>query len=201
MQSQKVRAKLRGFLEWLEEYFDPALELIAFWDKKLLEAIQGSRYLRKFYWVFRVATRVGDGYLWGLVGLFVLLFGGNIDRYYVFIALAITGVNMAIYMSLKRTFRRGRPSYELVRKRSRRFIGRYSFPSGHTASSFSIAFLIAHFYPILAFQVLAYTAASLIGFSRIYLGEHYPSDVLFGAALGTGITVILLPFLKILFGV
>ncbi len=199
MEGQKVRAKLRDFLEWLEEYFDPALDTIARWDKRVLEVLQASRYLRKFYWVFRVATRVGDGYLWGLVGLFVLLLGGHVDRYYVLIALAITGVNLAIYMSIKSAFRRGRPSYD--RARSYKFIGRYSFPSGHTASSFSIAFLIAQFYPMLAFQVLAYTAASLIGFSRIYLGEHYPSDVLFGAALGTGITVILLPFFKVLFGV
>jgi len=201
MEGQKVRAKLRDFFEWLDEYLDPALEAIARWDKRLLDAIRGSRSLRKFYWVFRVATRVGDGYLWGVVGLFVLLFGGHVDRYYVFIALAITGVNISVYWSFKHTFRRARPSYEHSPKLRHKLIGRYSFPSGHTASSFSIAFLIAHFYPILAFQVLAYTAASLIGFSRVYLGEHYPSDVLFGAALGTGITVLLLPFFKILFGV
>lgn len=197
MASQKVRAKLRDFFEWLEEYIDPALEFIARLDKKLLEAIQASPALRKFYWAFRVATRIGDGYLWGSIGLLLLILGGSLDRHYVLIALAVTAANILIAHGLfKQAFRRARPS-----QKQHKLIGQYSFPSSHTATSFGIAFLIAHFYPALAFQLLAYGAASLIGFSRIYLCEHYPSDVLFGAALGTGITIVLLPFFKILFGV
>lgn len=197
MEYQKVRAKLRDFLDWLDEYFDPALESIARWDKELLEAIRESPALRKFYWFFRVATRVGDGYLWGLIGLFLLLLGGSADRYHVFIALAITGVNILVTQGLfKQAFRRSRPS-----QKQHKLIGKYSFPSSHTATSFGIAFLIAHFYPLLPFQLLAYAAASLIGFSRICLGEHYPSDVLFGAAMGTAVTIALLPLFKILFGV
>lgn len=197
MEGQKVRAKLRDLFHWLDEYLDAALEAIARWDKRILETIRESRYLRKFYWVFRAATRVGDGYLWGSIGLFLMIFGSSSDRRHVLLALAVTAVNILVTHGLfKQAFRRARPS-----QRRRKIIGQYSFPSSHTATSFGIAFLIAHFYPVLTFQLLAYATASLIGFSRIYLGEHYPSDVLFGAALGTGVTIALLPLFKILFGV
>ncbi|MFQ5736208.1 MAG: phosphatase PAP2 family protein [Thermodesulfobacteriota bacterium] len=61
--------------------------------------------------------------------------------------------------------------------------GRFnSFPSGHAAASFSVAYVLAKKYPSLGF--LFYTVAALVGASRIYLGSHYPTDVLFGALLG-----------------
>ena len=58
-----------------------------------------------------------------------------------------------------------------------------SFPSGHAARAFTIAAVFADHYPQ-PIPFLAYSAASLIGLSRIYLDEHFSSDVFAGAALG-----------------
>jgi undecaprenyl-diphosphatase len=63
-----------------------------------------------------------------------------------------------------------------------------SFPSGHTAFAFGMAFLLAQRYKTK--RVLFYCAAVLVGFSRMYLGMHYPSDVLGGIAFG-----LIIPYL------
>ena len=58
----------------------------------------------------------------------------------------------------------------------------YSFPSGHTSSSFAAAVTIFLNYP--NFAIAAFVLAGAIAFSRLYLKVHYPSDILAGAALG-----------------
>ena len=58
----------------------------------------------------------------------------------------------------------------------------FAFPSGHTSSSFAVATVLAEYYP--EYSWLFYSAASLIGLARIYSDEHWPSNVIFGAALG-----------------
>jgi undecaprenyl-diphosphatase len=57
-----------------------------------------------------------------------------------------------------------------------------SFPSGHTSTSFACAYVISRLAPRLT--VFVYVLAALIGFSRIYVGVHYPLDVRAGAQHG-----------------
>lgn len=58
----------------------------------------------------------------------------------------------------------------------------YSFPSGHTTASFSLATTIAVNMP--RFTLIVFVLAFIIGMSRIYLGVHYPTDVAAGIILG-----------------
>jgi undecaprenyl-diphosphatase len=69
-----------------------------------------------------------------------------------------------------------------------------SMPSGHAISSFAFAvplFLLTRTYIKLAWRLYPIVLASLIAFSRPYLGVHYPTDVLAGAFLGAGIGFLL----------
>ncbi len=59
-----------------------------------------------------------------------------------------------------------------------------SFPSGHTTASFACAIAYFKMLPKRVYGVLAIILASLIAFSRLYLGVHYPSDVLAGVIIG-----------------
>jgi len=61
-----------------------------------------------------------------------------------------------------------------------------SFPSSHTTVAFAVATIIADQYPLDWVEALSYGMASVVGFSRIYLGQHYLTDVIAGAALGYG---------------
>lgn len=62
-------------------------------------------------------------------------------------------------------------------------IDKYSFPSGHTTAAFTVGVMVSLFYPSSAFVFIS--LACLVGISRIYLGVHYPSDVLAGVVLGS----------------
>lgn len=64
-----------------------------------------------------------------------------------------------------------------------------SFPSSHAANSFAAAALFAHFYPKRLW--IYFTLAALIAFSRIYVGVHYPFDVVAGALIGMGCAFVI----------
>ena len=66
----------------------------------------------------------------------------------------------------------------------------HSFPSGHTATAFAGATVLSAFAP--RYRVAFYALACLIGFSRLYNGVHYPTDVLAGAVLGVLTALLLL---------
>jgi membrane-associated phospholipid phosphatase len=71
----------------------------------------------------------------------------------------------------------------------------HSFPSGHTSSAFSTASAVSLAYPKWYVMAPSYLFAGAVGYSRMYLGVHYPSDVAAGAVLGTG-TALGLQFMK-----
>lgn len=66
----------------------------------------------------------------------------------------------------------------------------YSFPSGHTAAAFCTALVLGSFLPVLG--AIWMLVAMLVAYSRIYVGVHYPSDVLAGGIIGIGITSLLI---------
>ena len=61
-----------------------------------------------------------------------------------------------------------------------------SFPSGHTSMAFNTAMNISMLTHQPWVKITAFTWASAIAYSRLYLGEHYPSDVVVGALIGAG---------------
>ena len=88
---------------------------------------------------------------------------------------------------VKALVRRSRPSFRVTQARivGLRAIGR-SFPSGHTSQVFFTATLIApYFHASLWVVFVLYAAALLVGITRMYVGAHYPRDVLAGAILGS----------------
>jgi undecaprenyl-diphosphatase len=62
-----------------------------------------------------------------------------------------------------------------------------SFPSGHATTAFATAVVLAAWYPRQAVGFVG--LAALVGLSRILLGAHFPSDVLAGALLGSGVAL------------
>lgn len=106
------------------------------------------------------------------------------DAFYIAFA---SGVNLGLTYSLKELIARPRPYdtypgmlevYELQDD--------FSMPSGHTSGAFATATALSLKYPKWYIIAPSFVWAGAVGFSRMHLGVHYPSDVLAGAVLGAG---------------
>jgi undecaprenyl-diphosphatase len=134
-----------------------------------------------------VATRGGDGWLWYAMGLVILLFGGD-GRFQAIGAAVLAAISgIALFLRVKRTARRRRPcAFDEPHCWARLLPpDQFSFPSGHTITAFAVAGSFGMFYPSLAAGLLF--CAISVAASRILLGMHFLSDVLAGAAIGTGL--------------
>ena len=103
---------------------------------------------------------------------------------------ADAGASLITY-GLKSAVNRPRPEGSTTRTNS-------SFPSGHSTAAFALATVFAHEYPKLT--IPCYALASGVALSRIYLGRHYPSDVLAGAVIGFATAKLALHFRERILG-
>lgn len=95
-----------------------------------------------------------------------------------------------VAVGLKYSIDRKRPfeTYPFIEKKSSG--GSPSFPSGHTATAFATATTLSLMYPEWYLIAPVYLWAAGVGYSRMYLGVHYPSDVLAGAIIGSGLSIL-----------
>lgn len=95
-------------------------------------------------------------------------------------------VNAGITAAMKYSINRTRPfiTYPDITKKSG--AASPSFPSGHTSSAFATATSVSLAYPKWYIIAPMFSWAGAVGYSRMDLGVHYPSDVLAGAAIGAG---------------
>lgn len=124
-----------------------------------------------------MATDAGEAKLGIALCAGIGLFGGEKARKSAKLALTADALSAGITFGLKLAVNRPRPEGDTDRSNS-------SFPSGHATGAFALATVFSHQYPKVT--VPAFVAAAAVGISRIYLGRHYPSDVLGGALVGFG---------------
>ena len=131
--------------------------------------------------VMPVITNLNNhGEIWILIGL-ILLFTKKYKKYGVYL---LIGLLVGLFLGngvLKNLIARPRPCH--IRPEVSLVIpppGSYSFPSGHTLSSFTAAFILLH--ADKRFGIGGIILAALIAFSRMYLYVHFPTDIL-GAIL------------------
>jgi undecaprenyl-diphosphatase len=152
-------------------------------DHTVMRRVNGWRAPRWLRLWMVAATRGGDGWLWYGAGLAVALFGGP-DRFHAILAAVMaTGIGVAMFLALKRSFGRKRPCALQPHCWATLLPpDQFSFPSGHTITAFSVAIALGAYYPAM-FPGLLFCAVS-VAVSRILLGMHFLTDVLAGAAIG-----------------
>jgi undecaprenyl-diphosphatase len=151
------------------------------WDERTILRIIARRglSLTKF---MKVVSTMGDGYLWGACA--VLFYGvTDVSISWLYVGVTAFAIELILYKLIKQSTTRPRP-FRANAGISNLVVPQdeYSFPSGHTAAATVAALLFSMAVPALI--PFFFALAAVIGLSRIYLGVHYPSDVLMGFALG-----------------
>ena len=137
------------------------------------------------YWMI-ASTRMGDGWFWYGLAVMLLVFGGPQRFAAVGAAGSAAVLGIGVFKALKMLSQRPRPCQLEPHCWSKVLPpDRFSFPSGHTMTAFSIALVVSYFYPSLE-GPLFFLALS-IAVSRIVLGMHFLSDVLAGVVLGVAL--------------
>ena len=129
-------------------------------------------------------TQLGSGIAALVIGLILFLTGNRLVAYDLFLGTLTLWIVVELVKAL---VRRSRPIIGVTQARiiGYRAAGR-SFPSGHTSQAFFITTLLApHFHASIWMVFLLYAIALLVGITRMYVGAHYPRDVLAGAILGS----------------
>lgn len=146
--------------------------------------------------ILKFLTTLGDhGMLW--IGVALLLVLVKRTRPIGATAGASLAINaLLVNVFLKNIVARTRP-YEVIDGLTR-LVGEqsdFSFPSGHTSSAFSVAVVMFMLMPK-KYGVPALIVATLIAYSRLYVGVHYPSDVIGGLIVGILAAVICVAIYK-----
>ncbi len=160
------------------------------WERALLETLQPLGDTTAGSYFVLAAKYAGNGFYQAIFICLILLHATKVleDRKlaesmrFSLYAVILSGVAANI---LKFSIGKARPGEKLGNWHIEPFSAAndfHSFPSGHTATSFALAYVIAAFYPRLALP--AFSAALLIGAGRIVGESHFPSDVMAGALLG-----------------
>jgi undecaprenyl-diphosphatase len=155
-----------------------------------------------FLWLNGQHSPVWDQIMWFISGkiqwvpFYLILIGYLIYKYriksiYIIIAIAIavTLADQLAVKAFKEVFQRFRPSNDpeirnLVHVINNYRGGSYGFVSNHAANTFALASFLSFLFYNKIFTYSVFLWAIIVSYSRIYLGVHYPGDILCGALLG-----------------
>ncbi len=184
-----ISKKLEYFLIPYYLFFLVILATIVQYPKAELHLLMNSNHTPFADWFFKIWTEFG-GNIIPFVFVFLLLFYRFSYALY-FLSAKLLGV--VIFYGAKLLFAELRPLYyfkehfpdiKLQTVEGIRMLNDYSFPSGHTTTAFALFFGLALIVNKKWLNVLFFITAALVGYSRVYLSQHFAIDILVGSAIG-----------------
>jgi undecaprenyl-diphosphatase len=152
-------------------------------ERSCARSLHGATRFAWLVLLLRGLSRLTDGVAWYTLILVLPWFGGRNGTACSLRMLLLGGLDLVLYLVIKRHFARPRPFVGCSGVTAcARTLDEFSFPSGHTLHAAGFAVVLCNYYPSLVWIMAPLTL--LIGLSRVALGLHYPSDVIAGAAIG-----------------
>jgi len=141
--------------------------------------------------IMPLITYLGTPIFWIIICIIFYFFGGKKGKETAFICLFALILGYFATELLKYSLARPRPYEVLSGARHLMEVGGYSLPSGHTTAAFSAFTIFGIKYGYLYFFLIL---AALVAISRMYMGVHYPSDIILGAFLGIFCALVVLKY-------
>ena len=156
-----------------------------------------------FDYFFKYITYVGDGVFLYILSFALIIF----NRKWAFLSIISLLITTIVVQILKRLlfdnfYRPSRFFKDLIDDGSWHLVDgvelydRFSFPSGHTALSFCLFIIICYYLKSNFWSLLLIMLAFLVGFSRIYLTQHFLIDVWFGSLIGSLISLLVITYFE-----
>jgi membrane-associated phospholipid phosphatase len=138
--------------------------------------------------LFKYFTHYGDGIMWVPLGLFCFFFK---RKYFIAVLVGVI-ISTLLAQFLKRVvypdelrpisfLSESFPIHQIAGVEMRKL---HSFPSGHTTTAFTMALIMSHMINKKAWSVILPLLALIAAYSRVYLAQHFPTDVLAGMCIG-----------------
>lgn len=196
-----------GFLQRTKAFSIPLLVLVAgssilliFIDKIAIELWVNALNSAPMDFFFRYFTNLGDGIVALFIALVFMFF--NLKRglilllTFIISGLLIQFLKIHVFPDINRPIYLLRSNYVLHLVEGVKMSEIQSFPSGHTGTAFAILFCLATFTSNVRLHFAAFVTGVLIGFSRIYLCQHFLPDIIAGAIIGTFTSLVLLTLVE-----
>lgn len=153
-------------------------------DESILRLFNNSIKNNFFDHLMPIITYLGSTYF--VIGYCLTLFiiPSNKGRSLALKSFIALTMSFLISQIIKKSVKRIRPFVALKNLNIKLIeIDKYSFPSGHTTSAFTLGVMASLYFPHML--ILFLSLSTLVGISRMYLGVHYPTDIIAGSILGT----------------